>query len=133
MSGDGRVVVLASMLAQGRTVHVTAAVFTLGGWGLVGAERWPVLIVLAVVFAAETWFAARVGLDAELFTAIARGTSPDTVDEGLLGYRLIRERVTERDLSDRLDGAARLWRRQLGLAALQALLSALALGWRACS
>lgn len=123
MSADPRLVVTASLLAQGRTLHLTTLALALGVWVVTGAAVLPSLVALALL-GAGTWLAARVGVDAALFDALANGLSPDDLDVALVATGLVEERGP-RSLADRIAGALRLWRLQLTVVVLQGALLAL--------
>jgi hypothetical protein len=115
--------VLAALLAQGRTVHLLAMALGIGAFLV--ADGW-IGVAVAAVLAVETWLAARVGLDARLFEALADGLAPDALDQGLVDVGLV-DRTPPRVLDDRIRGATRLWRAQLVATGL--LGGVLLLGW----
>ena len=123
---DPRIPVLAALLAQGRLLHWTCGVLALASWVL-GPPWWLGLLV-GLVFVIESWFAARVGLDARLFECVADGLELSQLDAGLLGLGLV-GRVEERTLAQRIDGARRLWRTQLLLVIGQGALAVVSLVW----
>ncbi len=122
---DPRLRVMAALLAQGRALHLTAGGLALAGLALGGGA--PVIsVAIGAAWAAETWLAVRVGVDAALFDALAAGLEPEELDRALVGLRLAPERPA-RPLSARFDGAMRLWRGQVALTAGLGALAAVAL------
>ena len=120
--------VVASLLSQGRTLHLATLALAVGvGW-VTGGSAAPTLVALALL-GAGTWLAVRVGIDAALFEALARGLAPDDLDRALIATGLVPDR-RPRALADRIAGATRLWRAQLTVLVLEGALLALATaGW----
>lgn len=115
---NGRLEVAAALLAQGGTLHGVAAVFALGTW-LVGGF-W-LSVSAAGLFAVGSVLAVRVGLDASLFAALARGLPESELDRGLVALGLVRE-ARPRTTASRLAGGMRLWRMQVACTVLQGAL-----------
>ncbi|MCB9697008.1 MAG: hypothetical protein H6738_09545 [Alphaproteobacteria bacterium] len=124
MSPDPRHRAVASLLAQGRPLHHAALALALGSWVLSDGSAVPSVTALGLL-GIETWLAVRVGLDADLFDALARGMTPEDLDDALVGAGLLTEERPARTVASRIGGALRLWRLQLASVTLLGTLAAL--------
>jgi len=125
--------ILASLLRQGRGLDRLSRGLTLIGAAAVFLAPSPWFgagVVLAG--AAQSWFAFRVGFDAELFAALARGDRTlSAMDSALVSLALVPEARTGRDIALRGAGARRLLLWQGAAVAAQLALCVLAAAWGA--
>lgn len=130
----------ASLLRQGRTVHLATLIFMvlvfIAAIFRPGPETIAAAVAALLIGGAETYFAARVGLDGRIFARMEKHAANGRLDlsafdEGMLLAGLVTAIPPERNLETRIAGAVRLFRRQAALAGLQGiiLIIALALQW----
>jgi hypothetical protein len=123
---------VAALLRQGGAMHAAALIFLLVA--VVAALRaatpqgFGLSFVACVVATAETWFAARVGLDASLFARLADQARDgrldmDVFDEGLRLAGLATSPRPGREAAERVRGARGLFARQATATAGVALLA----------
>lgn len=120
--------IAASYLRQGRALDKISRALTLIGCiaivvGTYTAAPLPITLLAALVVLiglAETYFALRVGFDAEIFSHLARGSfSATTFDGSMKRLKLIGADRTARPMSERGRGAMTLVRRQAVAVGLQ--------------
>ncbi len=119
--------VVAGMLASGTVIltyaHLTAATALVLFVGTADHAAWIdfCLVLVLLIWPLSNWYALRVAIDARLFAIL--NDSPATLhrfDQALVRWG-IRPDYGPRDLDERIRGALRWWKRQLGLAAVQAI------------
>ena len=152
MSTPMQLELVAALLRQGRPFDALSRGLLLlaTGWLvlLAGGFSKPHTAVVAALLASlllgllQRWFALRVDLDARLLRVVAGqaattdlATATATLDEALVGQGMLPAARAGRPWTERLAGARRLWRRQLGALLLQVLAfggALLAAGLHAC-
>ena len=117
--------VTASFLESGRTIANAAnAAAVIAGIGCYfGRSTTAVAILLGLSLAAwavESWYAVRVAVDRSLFVALAQepADGADWLDVLLVDWKLIKT-AKSRNMTDRMQGAMRLWRIQGAALVLQ--------------
>jgi hypothetical protein len=128
---EASLAVAAALLDQGRALHLASAALTLAASvpapaapGVGGAL---LAIAALMTFGTESWFAARVGLDARLFHRLAAGTLDlGALDQGLVNVGLLGAEPAPRSVIARIHGARRLFVVQACLVAVQAAVAGLA-------
>ncbi len=127
--------ITAALLGQGKYLHATALALTMTGVLAAAVQPSSAMTIAAgvcvCILAAETYCAVRVGHDARLLLRMEECVRVDALDlaafdEGLATAGLASVRHPTRDLTERLQGALRLFKRQ-------AMLVALIMGALACS
>ena len=116
--------VAAAILRRGASVHALSLAMTVIGCiaavTLTAAAAWlPVCLAVVAIGVAELWLAARVAIDAELFTAIAADGRLDRFDCAMLELGLMPENKVGRSLASRIRAALRLLKMQASMVLLQ--------------
>jgi hypothetical protein len=131
--------VTAAFLAAGRTIANTAnaagVIAGLCSWMSRGVSIW-LLAISLLAWVLETWFAARVAIDRELFRTLAENPEDggDRLDSLLIDWKLVKtgkSRKMARSMAERSRGARRLLRMQAALLVMQLAMLAGALIARA--
>ena len=109
--------IAAALLRRGAMVHAMSAALTLGGiaavvFGFHG--MWPVVVVGLIEF----WLAARVAIDADLFSALGEGDLAQ-FDEAMRRLGLMPQSKAGRPMDNRIRGALRLLKLQGAMLLLQ--------------
>jgi len=115
--------VTASFLESGRTLANAAnAAAVIAGIGCFsGRSTTAVLLGLSLAaWAVESWYAVRVAIDRSLFVTLAQepADGADWLDVLLVDWKLIKA-AKSRNMTDRMQGAMRLWRIQGAALVLQ--------------
>jgi hypothetical protein len=120
--------VAAGLLRQGQSLAALSRLFialAVAGFVLalaMGRSAWAVPCLLSLAAGgAALWLALRVGLDAELFEALARSPDLQAFDDAMLALGLMPPKRAGRPLRSRIDGALRLLRLQGFALAVQLL------------
>ncbi len=116
----------AAILQSGRTLaHAGSAGALIAAYGIFASHGIPaVLLYVSLVFwLVQTYFAARVAIDASLFRELGEHPEddPSALDNLLANWKLIK-RAKPRNLAERFDGALRLWKMQTRAFAVQILI-----------
>ena len=109
--------IAAALLRRGTMVHAMSAALTLGGiaavvFGFHG--MWPVVVVGVIEF----WLAARVAIDADLFSALGESDLAQ-FDEAMRRLGLMPQSKAGRPMDNRIRGALRLLKLQGAMLLLQ--------------
>ena len=129
---DPTAAIATAVLSSGRTVHGAAGVLTIVGVltallaGAGGPARWAAVLAV-LLYVVESWLALRVALDAELFGRTdPPGAMLATLDQRLVDWRLRSPRAA-RPLEERARAAVGLWKLQLALTIVEAVVVAAAI------
>jgi hypothetical protein len=109
--------IAAALLRRGAMVHAMSAALTLGGiaavvFGFPG--MWPAVVVGLIEF----WLAARVAIDADLFSALGESDLAQ-FDEAMRRLGLMPQSKAGRPMDNRIRGALRLLKLQGAMLLLQ--------------
>ena len=123
---------VAALLRRGGAIHATALIFafvsTVAALRAATPEGFAFSFVACLLATTETWFAARIGLDALLFARLADQARDgrldmDAFDEGLRLAGLVKSPRPGPEAAERVRGARALFARQAAATAGVALLA----------